>query len=54
MKSDDGATYSTVQTVSATSATVTQLSVGHTYYFKVIAFNSGGNSPASNVFSITP
>jgi hypothetical protein len=51
--SSDNVNFSVVQTVGATSsATVNNLTLGQTYYFKVIAYNAGGDSPASSVTSI--
>jgi hypothetical protein len=43
-----------VAQVTTTSALVGSLSVGHTYYFRVRAYNAGGYSPYSNVITVTP
>jgi hypothetical protein len=53
-ESGDGTTFTTVQTVYTNAATVASLTVGHTYYFRVRAYNAGGYSSYSNTFSVTP
>ncbi len=40
--------------VTTTTSTVTGLASGTAYYFRVVAVNSGGSSPASNEVSATP
>jgi hypothetical protein len=53
-KSTDGTNYNTIQTVTGTTATVANLTHGQTYYFRIQAYNAGGFSGASNVFTVTP
>ena len=43
-QSSDGVTFSTVQTVTTTSAVVSGLFEGKTYYFRIQAYNQGGTS----------
>ena len=54
--SSEGVTFSQIATVGAGVTTYTDngsFSVGATYYYQVIATNSVGNSPVSNVASVT-
>ncbi len=53
--STDGITFSQVKTgisAAATSATVSGLPIGHTYYFRIRAFNQGGNSIYTSSVSV--
>ena len=53
-QSTDGSHFTRVQTVSATSALITGATRQQVYYFRVEAYNSGGNSPYSAMASVTP
>jgi hypothetical protein len=52
-QSTDNTNFTQVETVgNTTSATVTGLYQGSTYYFRVKAYNVGGESPTSTVASV--
>jgi titin len=53
-QSNDGVNFSTVETVTGTTATISNLTHGHTYYFRVQAYNAGGPSGDSTMVSATP
>jgi len=54
-QSQDGVNFTQVQSVGAvTSARVSGLNPGQTYYFRIRAYNVVGNSGYSQIVSVTP
>jgi len=53
-RSTNGKNYTLAKTVTGRSTTVTGLTKGKKYWFKVIAVNKMGNSPGSNVVAVKP
>jgi hypothetical protein len=52
-QSSDGVTFTQVATSATTSAVVSGLPSGHTYYFRVKGYNAGGYSAASSVITLS-
>ena len=53
-RSTNGKTFTLVKTVTTRSTTVTGLTKGKKYWFKVVAVNKAGSSPASNTVTARP
>ena len=52
-QSTDGNSFSIVKTVFSNTATISGVTSGTTYYYKVQAYNSGGNSAFTSAVSVT-
>ena len=52
-QSTDGNSFSIVKTVFSNTATLSGVTSGTTYYYKVQAYNSGGNSAFTSAVSVT-
>jgi hypothetical protein len=53
-RSTNGKTFTLVKTVTTRATTVTGLTKGKKYWFKVVAVNKAGSSPASNTVTARP
>ncbi len=52
-QSIDGSNFTIMKTVFTNTATITGVTSGSTYYYKVQAYNSGGNSAFTSAVSVT-
>jgi hypothetical protein len=52
-QSTNGTTFTQVQSVTTTSATITGLNAGTVYYFRIRSYNSGGDSSYTATQTVT-